>query len=430
MSVTLTLPLPASRSRIAPSRSACRIARPAGGCGGRGATGRGRDRVAAALVEQPQVLRRERERDRVADGRLSAGVEARDDRRAVRRERRQTLLVADRVDALATDAAVQDRLVAEELDDFDLHVDGRLGVALGEMERLGPDADDERPRRDPGDGDLERARLDAAIGGAAAEQVHRRAADERRDEHVRRRAVDLLRRAELQQVAAVHHGDAVAERHRLDLVVRDVDRRRRPQLVDLPQFGSQLCPELRVQVRQRLVEQEDLRAPGQRATHRDPLSLSAGQLCRLAVHELIEREQLAHLAHALADDLLVHLPLSQPERQVLRDRLVRIQRVVLEHHRDVAVLRGDAVHDALPDRDSAGGRLVQTRHHPERSGLAAARRSDEHQELTVLYQEVQRVDGGRAAREDLRDLVEGDLGHRAPSTSQPGRTTDRLRCRG
>ena len=35
--------------------------------------------------------------------------------------------------------------------------------------------------------------------------------------------VDLERRADLLELAVLHHGDAVAHRHRLDLVVGDVD---------------------------------------------------------------------------------------------------------------------------------------------------------------------------------------------------------------
>ena len=43
----------------------------------------------------------------------------------------------------------------------------------------------------------------------------------------------------------------------------------------------------------------------------------------------------------------------QRERHVVAHRHVRIERVVLEHHRDVALLRRHAVHDAAADRDLA-----------------------------------------------------------------------------
>jgi hypothetical protein len=56
---------------------------------------------------------------------------------------------------------------------------------------------------------------------------------------------------------------------------------------------------------------------------------------------------LAASIDALMDLLLGHLPQLQPERHVLVHRHVRVQGVVLKHHRDVAVLRRDVVDDAL-----------------------------------------------------------------------------------
>jgi hypothetical protein len=64
-------------------------------------------------------------------------------------------------------------------------------------------------------------------------EVHRGRADEARDEHVARARVQVLRRADLLQYAQLHDRDAVAHRHRLDLVVGDVDRRRAEPLLEL-----------------------------------------------------------------------------------------------------------------------------------------------------------------------------------------------------
>ena len=58
------------------------------------------------------------------------------------------------------------------------------------------------------------------------DHVHRRRADEAADEQVHGPVVQRLRIGDLLQLALPHDGDAVAHRHRLDLVVRDVDRRR------------------------------------------------------------------------------------------------------------------------------------------------------------------------------------------------------------
>ena len=102
----------------------------------------------------------------------------------------------------------------------------------------------------------------------------------------RRPGVDLLRRADLLQLAAAHHRDPRAHRHRLDLVVGDVDERRVEPPVQVDQLGSGLAAQLGVEVRQRLVHAEDRRLAHDRPGQRDPLTLAAAELAGLAVEVL------------------------------------------------------------------------------------------------------------------------------------------------
>ena len=73
----------------------------------------------------------------------------------------------------------------------------------------------------------------------------------------------------------------------------------------------------------------------------------------------------------------------QREAHVLADRHVRIKRVVLEHHRDVALFRVDVVDDTTADRDFAGRDVLKAGEHSEQRGLAASRWTDEHDELAI-----------------------------------------------
>jgi hypothetical protein len=65
----------------------------------------------------------------------------------------------------------------------------------------------------------------AAVLDRRREQVHGRRAHEVGDEEIGRVVVDLGRRAELLDLAIAHHGDLGRQRHRLDLVVGDIDDR-------------------------------------------------------------------------------------------------------------------------------------------------------------------------------------------------------------
>ena len=91
--------------------------------------------------------------------------------------------------------------------------------------------------------------------------------------------VDLLRRAELAHAAAVHHGDAVAQRQRLRLVVRHVHGGEAHLPRDLGEPDARALAQPGIQVRQRLVQQQHL-AAGTPACARAPRAAAARRRAR------------------------------------------------------------------------------------------------------------------------------------------------------
>ena len=136
--------------------------------------------------------------------------------------------------------------------------------------------------------------------GAEVEEVHRRRADEVGDEHRRRPVVDLLRRAELLDHAVVHHRDLVGHRHRLELVVGDVDGGRVDAVVQLAQFAHHEIAELGVERAERLVHQEGHRPAHDGAAERDALAVAAGKPRDRLVEQMVDAQEARRLLDALA----------------------------------------------------------------------------------------------------------------------------------
>ena len=249
---------------------------------------------------------------------------------------------------------------------------------------------------------------------AAGEHVHRRRADEAGDEEVGRRVVELERRADLLDAAVVHDDDLVGHGHRLDLVVGDVDGGGLQPLVQVLDLGAHRDAELGVEVRERLVEQEDLRVADDGAAHGDALALAAGELARVAAEQRREAEDLGGGADAGLDLGLRRALQRQREGHVLGDGQVRVERVVLEHHGDVAGLRRQVVDPGAADQDVARGDVLEAGEHAEQGGLATAGGADEDDELTLVDVDrdpVQDLDGA----EGLPQVADGDRRHaRAP----------------
>ena len=278
------------------------------------------------------------------------------------------------------------------------------GADLAHQEVLRPEA-----REDPRPGALEalgiprrnregEATLDQVAGADRhLDEVHRRAADEARDEPVRRVVVEVLRGADLPQEAVAHDRDPLAHRHCLDLVVGDVDHRGPEALVDACDLGAGLDAKLGVQVGERLVHEEHGGLAHDRPAERDALALAAGELLGLAVQQLLQLEDARGVVDALVDVGLGHLAQLEAEREVVADRHVRVERVALEDHGDVAILRGDVVDDPVADQELALGDLLEPGDHPQARGLPATGGADEHHELAVADLEVEVRHGGHVA---------------------------------
>ena len=220
--------------------------------------------------------------------------------------------------------------------------------------------------------------------------------------------VELERRADLLDAAFLHDDDAVGHRHRLDLVVGDVDRRRLQPLVQGLDLGAHRHAQLGVEVAQRFVEQKDLRIAQDRAPHRDALALPARELARMPVEQLVEVEDAGGVVHALRGERRVGVAQPQAEAHVLADRHVRVERVALEHHRDVAVLRFEIVDHLAVDRDLAAGDFFEAGEHAQQRALAAARGADEHDELAVDDVEADAMQHLDLVRIGLLDVLEAD----------------------
>jgi hypothetical protein len=226
---------------------------------------------------------------------------------------------------------------------------------------------------------------------------------ELRDEAVHGLVEELRRRADLLDHAVVHHRDAVADGHRLFLVVGHEDRRDAQALVQALQLAAHLHAQLRVEVREGLVEEQHLGFDGERSRQRDALLLASGELARTP---LLVARQSHELERGLGTPPHLgagKLALLEPEGDVAHHAHVRPQRVVLEHHADVALPGGNAGDVPSADEQLARLVLVEARDEAQQRRLAGARRPEEGEELPGLdgQRDVPQDRGGPVRKVDV-----------------------------
>ncbi len=188
----------------------------------------------------------------------------------------------------------------------------------------------------------------------------------------------LGRRALLHHPSGLDDDDVVGQHHGLDRVVGHQHGRATEPAEMAAQVPSDGQPGGRVQRRQRLVQQQQLRARGERSGERDPLSLPAGERPGPAGGELGQPERLQPAQRGGPGGGPRDSPAAQPEGDVVPRGQMREQQVVLKNHPDRAALCRDedslrrVVQDEAGQADPARVDRLQPGQRPQQGGLARA----------------------------------------------------------
>ena len=212
-----------------------------------------------------------------------------------------------------------------------------------------------------------------------------------------------------------HDHDAVGHLERLFLIVGDEDAGDAQLIVQPPQPTAQVFPHLGVERPERFIQEQHARLRGQGAGQGHALPLAAGELRRVAPFQLFQLHQRQQLAHPRRDLGVLPAPDAQAEGDVLEDRHVTEQGVMLEHEADVAVagrLRG---HLVVVGQDGAAVGVFQPGDDAQERGLARAGRAEQGQERAGGHVEAHVVQGDELA-EALGQVADGDAHAANPSS--------------
>ena len=223
-----------------------------------------------------------------------------------------------------------------------------------------------------------------AVGRRADHVGNGRIAHKRSNEGIHGVQVHGVGIGNLLHHAVLHQHDLVGDAHGLLLIVGDENGRDLGFLLDSANLAAHFHAKPGVQVAQRLVQEQHIRLFHQRPGDGHPLLLSAGELTGLPVQHGLDLHQLGNLlrrsiprrtAEFLACSRVLHV--GQGEGNVLPDRHVRVQGVVLEHQAHVPLFGHQGGHIPVPEPDLTIGDAFQTRQHIQRGGLAASAGAEE-----------------------------------------------------
>ena len=176
--------------------------------------------------------------------------------------------------------------------------------------------------------------------------------------------------------ALIEDDDAVRERHRLGLVVGDVDEGEAHAPLQVLELDAHALAQLGIEIGERLVEQQDRRLDNQRARQRHALLLAAGELSRMALLEPGKSDGVQHMRDPFLNLAPVDLGDPETEGHVFEDGHVRPHGVVLEHHAHAALLGRNDPHGRrerpATDVDGASVRREEARKGAQHRCLAAA----------------------------------------------------------
>ena len=243
-------------------------------------------------------------------------------------------------------------------------------------------------------------------------------------------AQDISHAADVPDPPVDDRRDAISERPRVRAVMRH-EKRWNPGGHEVPaKLLAERDPERLVESRERLVEEEEPRLPGQSPGKRHPLPLASRKLRGKARPEPVQRKEREKRAHPIFTFR------SGGSRQAIRDvpgdREMREERVLLKEEAEAAVLRRQVnTSGGVEPRDVAEGDKpvvgpVEPRDAAQKRRFARARRSEDHGNETAGRRKLHREVESGAASEGLPEADSQSIGHAAHALRRSPYVTARM----
>ena len=207
--------------------------------------------------------------------------------------------------------------------------------------------------------------------------------------------------------------------------MRDVDRRTSSRRWSW-WISARICTRSSRRGSRGLVHQERLGFADDRPAHRDALTLTTRECARLALQEVLDLEDLGGPLDALRDLLLRHLVELEAEGEVVLNRHVRVERVALEDHRDVPLLRREVVDDAIADPGSPP-EISSSPATMQGGRLAAPGVGHQHHQFAVLDREVRSYTARVPSSQIFETLLNSISASSGPSFQRERIATPRCR---
>ena len=172
----------------------------------------------------------------------------------------------------------------------------------------------------------------------------------------------------------------------------DIDEGDAELLLKALELDLHLLAQLEIQSAERLVQQQYAGIVDQRACNGHALFLTAGKRFGLALFVAVHLHQMKHLRYTLPNLRLRNLFYGRTIGDVIVDRQMRKQRVVLKNRIDVALIRLLFLNALSLHGNRARGGVFKARNHAQGRGFTAAGRAEQCQELALKDIKVQIFD--------------------------------------
>src|SRR5690606_6387854 len=167
------------------------------------------------------------------------------------------------------------------------------------------------------------------------------------------------------------------------------------------------------------IEEERCRFTHNGTSHGDTLALAARKLARLTLKKLFNFESLRSLRYATFDFVFWCFAVLQAVGKIFADRHMRVERIILKHHGDIAFSRFNIIDHATADRNGAGCNTFETGNHAQECGFTAARRAYQYYKFAVVDLQRYAFDDFDIAAIALADVIKNDFAHYFSVSTRP-----------